>query len=104
MSLTSPGSPGTSAQYILQVVTEHEIDEVLGLGSSLPRTPSETIFPEDLFRYDASGNRSFTTNSLAKAFFSIDTTTDLAQFDNQNDGGDFGDGPRQDRSGPFRDA
>lgn len=91
MSLTSPGSPGTSAQYILQVVTEHEIDEVLGLGSSLPRTPSETIFPEDLFRYDASGNRSFTTNSLAKAFFSIDTTTDLAQFDNQNDGGDFGD-------------
>ena len=37
------------------------------------------------------GRRSFTTSSTAQAFFSINTTTDLAQFDNQNDGGDFGD-------------
>ena len=42
-------------------------------------------------RYDVAGARSFTTNSAATAFFSIDGTTDLAQFDNQNDGGDFGD-------------
>jgi hypothetical protein len=90
-SLTSPGSPGSTGQYMLQVVIEHEIDEVLGLGSSLPGVPFGTIFPEDLFRYDAMGNRSFTTNSSATAFFSINTTTDLAQFDNQNDGGDFGD-------------
>ena len=76
---------------MLQVVIEHEIDEVLGLGSSLASVPLGTIFPEDLFRYDVMGNRSFTTNSSATAFFSIDTTTDLAQFDNQNDGGDFGD-------------
>jgi PEP-CTERM motif len=90
-SLTFPGSPGSSSSFSLLAVTEHEIDEVLGLGSSLPTIPFGTIFPEDLFRYDAAGNRSFTTNSAALAFFSINGTTDLAQFDNQNDGGDFGD-------------
>ena len=90
-SLTFPGSPSSSLQYSLLSVTQHEIDEVLGLGSSLPGVPFDTIFPEDLYRYDASGNRSFTTSSSAKAFFSIDGVDDLAQFDNQNDGGDFGD-------------
>jgi len=90
-SLTFPGSLGSSSTYSLLSVTEHEIDEVLGLGSSLAAIPLGTIFPEDLFRYDAAGNRSFTTNSAAQAFFSINGTTDLAQFDNQNDGGDFGD-------------
>ena len=89
--ITDVGSPGTSGQFSLFATVEHEIDEVLGLGSALPSTPALTIFPEDLFRYDASGNRSFTTSSSAKAFFSINGTTDLAQFDNQNDGGDFGD-------------
>jgi len=88
--ITDIGSPGTSGQFSLFATVEHEIDEVLGLGSSLPSTPFTTIFPEDLFRYDATGHRSFTKNS-AQAFFSIDATTDLAQFDNQNDGGDFGD-------------
>jgi hypothetical protein len=90
-SITNPGSPGSSGANSLMVVTEHEIDEVLGLGSALPTPPSGNPFPEDLFRYDSSGARSFTTTSTAKAFFSINGTTDLAQFDNQNDGGDFGD-------------
>ena len=89
--ITDIGSPGSSGQFSLFATVEHEIDEVLGLGSSLPSTPFQTIFPEDLFRYDATGHRSFTTNNSAQAFFSIDATTDLAQFDNQNDGGDFGD-------------
>src|SRR5262249_39962902 len=82
--------PGTTGQFSLMATVEHEIDEVLGLGSGLPDFLA-TPFPEDLFRYDASGNRSYTTSSTARAFFSIDGTTDLAQFDNQNDGGDFGD-------------
>jgi len=92
-NITFPGSPGTSSQYSLQVVAEHEIDEVLGLGSSLP-TPvfAGSPSPEDLFRYGSTpGARSFTTSSSALAFFSIDGTVKLAQFDNQNDGGDFGD-------------
>jgi len=88
-ALTNPGSPGSTAQFSLLATTEHEIDEVLGLGSDINfiATPST----EDLFRYDGSGNRSFTNNPAAKAFFSLDGTTDLAQFDNQNDGGDWGD-------------
>ena len=90
-NLTDVGSPGTSGQYSLLATTEHEIDEVLGIGSALPSPPLGTIFPEDLFRYDAAGNRSFTTSSNAQAYFSINGTTRLAQFDNQNDGGDFGD-------------
>jgi PEP-CTERM motif len=75
--------------YSLLAVIEHEMDEVLGLGSDVGSfaTPA----PEDSFRYDASGNRSFTTNTSAQAFFSLDGTTDLAQFDNQGDGGDYGD-------------
>ncbi len=90
-SLTFPGSPGTSSTFSLMVVAEHDIDEVLGLGSALPTPFANAPFPEDLFRYDASGVRSFTATATAKALFSIDGTTDLAQFDNQNDGGEFGD-------------
>ncbi len=89
-SLTFPGSPNSSQQYSLLSVIEHETDEVLGLGSALPDSTT-TIFPEDLFRYSSNGTRSFTTSGTSKAYFSLDGTTDLAQFDNQNDGGDFGD-------------
>jgi FG-GAP-like repeat len=90
-SITSPGSSGSTLQYSLLNVVAHEIDEVLGLGSSLPTEPQTTIFPQDLFRYDQLGARTFTTVSNALAFFSINASTVLAQFDNQNDGGDFGD-------------
>ena len=38
-SLTSPGSPGSSATFSLLTVSEHEIDEVLGLSSALPNPP-----------------------------------------------------------------
>jgi hypothetical protein len=71
--------------------TEHEIDEVLGLGSSLGSSLTEPQ-PEDLFRYSSLGARStFTTTSGAKAYFSITGASDLAQFNNQVNGGDFGD-------------
>jgi hypothetical protein len=89
--ITTPGSPGSSLQFSLLATTEHEIDEVLGLGSALPNPPFGDPFPEDLFRFSSTATRSFTTSSTAQAFFSINGTTDLAQFDNQNDGGDFGD-------------
>jgi len=90
-SITGPGSPGTTGGYDLMAVTEHEIDEILGFRSSLPFILNGDIFPEDLFRYDGSGQRSFTTNAFAHAYFSIDGSTLLAQFDNQYDGGDFAD-------------
>lgn len=108
-SLTNPGSPGSALSYSLISVVEHEMDELLGLGSALPNTnagsfatvgaaPSNSPFPEDLFRYTAGpgGTRTFSAGSpcsgLGNAFFSINGgTTDLAQFNNACNGGDFGD-------------
>jgi hypothetical protein len=89
-SLTTPGSPGSTLQYSLFAVTEHEIDEVLGLGSDVGGT---SFFadpaPQDLFRYASTGNRTFTTAG-DNAFFSLDGANDLVQF-NQNGIGDYGD-------------
>ena len=91
-AITSPGSPSSSLAYFLMPVVEHEMNEVLGLGSFLGTGLRTTDpLPEDLFRFDQLGNRTFTTSSGALAFFSITGKTDLAQFDNQNDGGDFAD-------------
>jgi hypothetical protein len=84
--------------YDLQNVTEHEIDEVLGMGSNLDGlnngdkiSKGYAISPEDLFRYAKRGGRSYTTANSANSYFSIDAgRTHLARF-NQNAGGDFGD-------------
>jgi len=106
-AITSPGSLGSTGTYNLLPVVLHEIDEVLGLGSSLPSIPNSTIFPADLYRYSATNTRTFTTldsrTSGVFAYFSIDAMTALAEFDNQNDGGDFGDwqsNPRRAGVGP----
>jgi hypothetical protein len=82
--------------YSLYATVWHEVDEVLATGSALDEvndggnTATGPIFPEDLFRYDGSGNRSYTTSGSATSYFSIDGTTDLAQF-NQVGSGDYGD-------------
>jgi hypothetical protein len=98
--LTNVGSPGSSGTYSLLAVVEHEIDEVLGLGSDLG-SPGQTFFndpaPEDLFRYDATGARSYSNNPSCgagdgpAAYLSLDGTTKLAQFNNCANGGDYGD-------------
>jgi len=79
-------------QYELLATTEHEIDEVLGLGSSLNLSsdPAEPL-PEDLYRY-AGGSSSYNfTTSGDDAYFSINGgATDLVQF-NQDSSGDYGD-------------
>ena len=75
-------------KYDLMVCAEHEIDEVLGLGSALAAGGLHS-YPEDLFRYGSSGNRNFTTNG-DDAYFSIDGTNLLSRF-NQNAGLDYGD-------------
>ena len=88
------GAQNDPTKYSLFSTTCHEIDEVLGTGSVLDQVyhgqNPTGIFSEDLFRYDGSGNRSYTTSSSATSYFSIDGTTDLAQF-NQVGSGDFGD-------------
>jgi hypothetical protein len=85
----------TAFQYDLLQVAYHEINEVLGFTSALRSgepvpTSSEPIGVADLFRYDGSGNRSFTTDGSALSYFSIDGSAHLAGF-NQNSGGDYGD-------------
>lgn len=104
--LTDGGTgPCAGSCYSFDEVVEHEVDEVLGLGSSLtncngsscttvPAAPNPA--PEDLFRYSGVGARSFQQNtacgSLGTAYFSIDGgTTNLAGFNNACNGGDFAD-------------
>lgn len=85
--LTDIGSPGSSGQYSLLAVVEHEIDEVLGLGSGLG---GSFLRPEDLFRYNSTHARTYTTAG-DDAYFSIDGgATFLARL-NQDAGGDYGD-------------
>ena len=86
----------------LTAVVEHEMDEVLGLGSALVGTTTTfDPFAEDLFRWGGSGARSYSANSSTAipcsggtpaAYFSIDGgSTDLDDFNNCNNGGDYGD-------------
>ena len=85
-----------ASKYDLLGVVEHETDEVLCIGSALSAVndgdpfPTSEAAPEDFFRYDQNGNRSFTTNASAQAYFSLDGKTLYAQF-NENFGGDYND-------------
>jgi hypothetical protein len=68
--------------------TEHEIDEVLGLGSFLNSGGSD-LRPQDLFSWSAPNNRNITFNG--SRYFSIDSgSTNFVNF-NQDSDGDFGD-------------
>ena len=75
------------SKYDLLSVAEHEMDEVLALGSGLQ--DSDGPFPQDLFRYSSAGARTFTTSG-DDAWFSLDGTNLLVQFNQQSDG-DYGD-------------
>jgi hypothetical protein len=68
--------------------TEHEIDEVIGLGSYLNGNGSD-LRPQDLFSWSAPGVRN--TTSSGSRYFSINSgNTNIVSF-NQDSGGDFGD-------------
>ena len=78
-------------------VVEHEIDEVLGLGSILPATTdfnSVTGYrPQDLFRYSSAHTRQNPLNGsgAVTSYFSIDDgVTNIVGF-NQASTGDYGD-------------
>lgn len=83
-----------SNKYDVMQALEHEIDEVLGLGSVLPNTTIvgvSAVRTQDLFRYSAPGAISLDSSGSASSYFSIDGgTTNLVNF-NQNPGGDYGD-------------
>jgi hypothetical protein len=89
--ITFPGSTGSSMQYSLFAVTQHEIDEVLGFGSDVGGT-GFFLDPaaQDLFRY-AGGSTTRNYSTLGdNAFFSLDGTSDIVQY-NQDGVGDYGD-------------
>ena len=77
------------SKYDLLCVAEHEMDEVLGLGSDLDFSSPDYTFPEDLFRYTAAGARTF-TKSGDNAYFSLDGTNLLVRC-NQASSGNYGD-------------
>lgn len=88
---TNHASP-TAGLYDERSVAMHEINEVLGTTSNLGRTnaffagSSSAI---DLFRYNAAGNRAFTTAG-DDAYFSLDGVSQLVRF-NQDSRGDYSD-------------
>ena len=80
--------------YSLLDTVEHEIDEVLGLGSSLLAGNQTQAYKsaEDLFRYSSAGVLSYDLACNVAAYFSIDGgVTHLNAFNNCNNGGDYGD-------------
>jgi hypothetical protein len=81
--------PVAAGNYDGQMFTEHEIDEVLGMGSHLGGPAPQQLAPIDLFSWESLNARN--TSASGRRFFSIDRGLHLlAQF-NQNPDGDFGD-------------
>jgi hypothetical protein len=82
--------PASANNYDAQSSTEHEMDEVLGLGSHLGSSPPVTdLMPQDLFSWSAPGTRNYSAQGTR--YFSIDSgKTDIVGF-NQDSSGDYGD-------------
>ena len=80
---------------------QHEVNEVLGMGSNLPNftttaTLPNQIAPTDLFRFTLAGARNFTLNAANdpsnKAFFKLSSTGSVIQeWNNLPNMGDYGD-------------
>ncbi len=100
--LNTSGTPASA----LEGAVEHELDEVLGTASALPNggvggVPANPMVA-DLYRYSASGVRSFALNSSTSvpctgsptAYFSVNggvSHPNGAVYNNCNNGGDYGD-------------
>ncbi|MBA3833568.1 MAG: fibronectin type III domain-containing protein [Chthoniobacterales bacterium] len=82
--------PPTTTEFDARRATEHEMDEILGLGSHLNSTPSTSdLRPQDLFTWAASGNRN--TTAIGSRYLSVDSGNSNIVNLNQGPGGDFGD-------------
>ena len=80
--------PPSTGNFDAMRATEHEIDEVLGLGSYLNGGGSN-LRPQDLFSWSSPGNRNL--SSAGSRYFSINGgNTQIVAF-NQDPNGDFGD-------------
>ncbi len=79
--------PTGASSYDALRSTEHEMDEILGLGSNVNSSTNRR--PQDLFTWSAPGTRSF--SSSGARYFSINSgNTNIVNL-NQDSGGDFGD-------------
>lgn len=92
MNLSRSGTQNPS-DYDLQAIVGNEINTVLGigdLGSDLGQSGT-TIGPLDLFRYSASGVRSYSVSTTARAYFSIDGgATNIVNFTQSADASSYG--------------
>lgn len=100
LSVTDVGGGGDGSNTLFSTL-QHEINEILGMGSQLP-DPGDG-FPSDLYRWASPGVRSFAANpdtndpciGTPRAYFSASSTgalgTNLSDFNNCNNGGDYGD-------------
>src|SRR5215831_9749913 len=85
LQFTRPTSAGS---FDAQRATEHEMDELIGLGSKLGHTGID-FRPQDLFSWSSAGLRNITSSGTR--YFSINGgVTNIVNF-NQDPGGDFGD-------------
>jgi hypothetical protein len=80
--------PVNGNSFDAQRITEHEIDEVIGLGSRIGDNSSD-LRPQDLFSWSSAGQRNITSSGTR--YFSINGgVTNIVGF-NQDPDGDFGD-------------
>jgi hypothetical protein len=81
--------PTDAGKFDAQRATEHEIDEVLGLGSHLNISSGNDLRPQDLFNWSSPGIRNVTSSGTR--YFSINGgVTNLVDF-SQDPHTDFGD-------------
>src|SRR5213075_1119890 len=86
LQFTRPVAPDN---FDARTFTEHEIDEVLGLGSHLNSPAPQFFDPEDLFSWSSLNARN--TSSTGVRHFSIDRGLHLIVKLNQDPAGDYGD-------------
>jgi hypothetical protein len=96
--LNFSGNPVPGLFETTQVI-QHETDEVLGVGGSGTLLgsglESELMGIEDIYRYSGFHTPSYTDDTTASAYFSIDGgATDIMDF-NQNGQGDYADWAKQ---------
>ena len=82
--------PPSSGNFDAQTAIEHEVDEVLGLGSLLNNLPMHTnLRPQDLFSWSAAGTRNNT--KVGTRYFSVNNGNSIIVSFSQDPTGDFGD-------------
>jgi hypothetical protein len=86
LQFTRPVSAGNCDA---RMFTEHEIDEVLGLGSHLGSAQAQFLFAQDLFTWSSLNARN--TSATGERHFSIDRGLHFIVTLNQDPAGDYGD-------------